>query len=153
MRKEYLVHKYLLLQLIIGILIISIALSLVMIHFYSSNNFEGASYMLAFLILTITVFTSIMFIPISTLISRVEIDSEKIRVKNYSKCILELFWNEKLTMTEKLIGGAKYLVIKGENNKTIFFCYSKSVIKHITMVCSNKHILDEINQKYKILNQ
>lgn len=153
MKKEYLVHKYLLLQLIIGLLIISIVLCLMMIHSYLSNNFEGASYMLAFLILTISIFSSIMFIPITTLITRVEIDSEKIRVKSYSKIITEVFWNEKLTMTEKLIGGAKYMVITGEDNKTILFCYSKSVIKHIMMVCSNKHILDEINQKYKILNQ
>ncbi|WP_026391806.1 hypothetical protein [Haploplasma modicum] len=153
MKKEYFVHKYLLLQLIISMLIISIALCLIMIHFYSSNNFEGALYMLAFLILTISIFTCIIFVPITRLISRVEIDSDKIRIKNYSKSIAELFWNEKLTMTEKLIGGAKYLVITGQNNKTILFCYSKSVIKHIMMVCSNKHILDQINKKYKILNQ
>ena len=153
MKKRYFVHKYLLLQLIIAMIIISITLGALMIHFYLSDNFEGALYMLLLLLLTISIFTCIIFIPITRLISMVEIDRDKIRVKNYSKSITELFWDEKLKMNEKLIGGAKYLVITGENNKTILFCYSKNLTKHIMMVCSNEHILDKINKKYERLNQ
>ena len=43
--KKYYVHKYLLLQLIIAMIIISITIGALMIHFYLSSNFEGALYM------------------------------------------------------------------------------------------------------------
>ncbi|NLK13120.1 MAG: hypothetical protein GX312_05945 [Candidatus Phytoplasma sp.] len=69
-------------------------------------------------------------------------------VKNYTKIVNELFWKEELTMTEKFIGGARYLVIIGKNNKAVSFCYSKNVVKHIMLVCSNKHILDQLKLKY-----
>ena len=54
------------------------------------------------------------------LVAKVEIDSNKIMVENYSKIVTELFWKEELTITEKMIGGARYLVITGENDKSVF---------------------------------
>lgn len=151
MKKKYFVHKYLLLQLIIGYIVISTAIVALMISFYFSKNFDGASYMLLLVLLTIAVFMCIIFVPIFNIVSIVEIDSDKIMVKKYNKIVAELFWKEELILTEKLIGGAKYLVITGANNTTVLFCNSKSAVKHILSVCSNEYIIDQLKLKYKML--
>lgn len=151
MLKKYFVHKFLLIQIIIGMLMACIPITILMINFYFSGNLEGVLQMALLLIVMIGVFMGIILIPITMLVAKVEIDSYKIRTRMYKKIITELSWDENLTITEKSIGGVKYLVITGDDKNTVLFCYSKNAVKHILSVCSNNHVLNELKLKYKKL--